>query len=211
MIRMSRLARLTALAVALTALAALVLHVQVGLMRHPQRPLSVELWRVGRYFTILTVAMVALFFGRAALSGRVAAAWAAGVMLWTAIVATVYHTLLARELSGLRLLADHMLHSIVPALVVGWWLAFAPKAGLRPAHALWWLVWPALYAAYALIRGEIDNRHPYFFIDPPLIGWPRVLLWLGLLGAVFWLAGRALVWLAARRTDRPPGAPLTGG
>lgn len=188
-------ARIAAALVAALALSALWLHLHVGLMRHPDRAVLSELWRIGRYFTILTTALVALSFAWIAVAGLPRAGWSAGLVLWTAIVGAVYHALLARELTGLRWLADLGLHTVVPLAVLLWWLAYAHKTGLGRRHALLWLIWPALYVTYALIRGEMDGRHPYFFVDPARIGWSGVALWCAGLGLVFWLAGLALVLL----------------
>ncbi|WP_168797886.1 Pr6Pr family membrane protein [Pacificoceanicola onchidii] len=197
-------ARLVAALIALTAAVTLATHINIGLTRHPDRTLFVELWRTGRYFTILTTFMVVVLFARVAFSGRLTQGWAAGIALWTAIVSIVYHALLARELSGLRLYVDHGMHTVIPIAVALWWLAFAQTSALRYTHSAWWLLWPGLYMGYALLRGEIDGRHPYFFLDPPLIGWPKVLMWIPTLALVFWVSGLGLIWLGRRiNRDRP--------
>lgn len=141
-------------------------------------------------------------FARFAVLGRAPPGWAAGLALWLATVGAVYHLLLAREMEGLAWWSDHGLHTAVPLAVTLWWLVYGPKAGLRPDHARLWLVWPVIYGAYALLRGEWDGRHPYFFLDPPMIGWPWVAACCLGLCAVFWMAGRALiacaVWIDRR-------------
>lgn len=201
---MSRSARLFALLLALLCWVVLVTHVRLGLARAPEASLLQELWRTGRYFTILTNGLTAVTMAAVALGWRVPAVWAAGLTLWMAIVGIVYHALLALDFDGLRWWTDQGLHTAVPIALFLWWLAFAPRAGLAWRHALWWIGWPGLYMLYALIRGEIDGRHPYFFIDPPKIGWGPVLLWIVALGVVFWLAGLVLVALAKSLSrDRP--------
>ena len=210
MIPPSPTARLLALAIALVAAGAVVLNSHLGLQRNPSNDWLAEAWRSGRYFTVLTTSMAALVFARVAVTGRLSPGWAGGITLWCAIVGIVYHALLARDLSGLRFWVDHAMHSAVPLAVAGWWLAFAPKEGLRWRHAAFWLGWPALYMAYALIRGEIDGRHPYFFLDPPRIGWAQVLIWIAALGLVFWLAGLGLVALGRRLSPARP-RPADGG
>ncbi|CUH78390.1 Pr6Pr family membrane protein [Tropicibacter naphthalenivorans] len=192
---MSMPARLSAACLAVLAWVTLVLYVQVGLDRRPDMTLAQELWRIGRYFTILTNALTAVTATAIAAGWRVNAVWATGLTLWMAIVGVVYHALLAREHEGLRWWTDQGLHTAIPLALLLWWAVFAPKAGLLWRHAALWLAWPGAYMAYALIRGEIDGRHPYFFIDPPLIGWPKVLMWIAILGGVFWLAGLGAVAL----------------
>ncbi|MFZ5964499.1 Pr6Pr family membrane protein [Thalassococcus sp. BH17M4-6] len=197
-------ARSFAALIALLAWAVLVMHVQVGLDRRPHWTLWQELWRTGRYFTILTNGLVAAALTAVAAGWRIPAGWAAGLTLWMGIVALVYHGILSRDLSGLRWWTDQGMHSAVPGALALWWWAFAPKMGLRRIHAVWWLGWPAFYLAYALLRGEVDGRHPYFFIDPPRIGWDQVALWILGLGVTFWLLGLGMVALARRlSSDRP--------
>lgn len=191
-------ARAVALLIACLAAVTVGMNSALGLARHPDLGIFGEAWRSGRYFTTLTTTLVAVAFFRLALTGRLSQGWAAGIALWCAIVGIVYHALLARDLSGLRYWIDHGMHTAVPLAVASWWLAFGFKDALRFRHAAYWLGWPGLYMAYALLRGEIDGRHPYFFIDPPRIGWPNVLVWIGILALVFWLAGLAQVWLAQR-------------
>ncbi|WP_425098078.1 Pr6Pr family membrane protein [Tropicibacter sp. S64] len=204
-------ARVLAALIALLAAASVVMNSYLGLLRHPDGGVLAEAWRSGRYFTILTTSIVALTFARVALTGRLSQGWAGGIALWCAIVGIVYHALLARELSGLRLWIDHGMHTAVPLGVAAWWLAFAAKDALNYRHALYWLGWPGLYMAYALLRGEVDGRHPYFFLDPPLIGWPKVLMWIPTLALVFWLAGMGQIWIAKRlsrgRPDRADAGP----
>ena len=179
-------------------------------VRFPDRDILTELWRQARYFTILTTLLVAVHFARIALTARASPVWSAALTYWIVIVGAVYHGLLARDLEGLRWWSDQALHTLVPITVVMWWLTTGPKAGLRYGHAVLWLVWPGLYMAYALIRGEIDGRHPYFFIDPPLIGWPEVILWCIGLGVVFWLFG-VLIVAATRRFSPTRLRPANGG
>ncbi|WP_353473693.1 Pr6Pr family membrane protein [Salipiger sp. H15] len=194
--------RLTALLIALLAIGALWLQVYVGLARRPEQTVLGEFWRLGRYFTILTNLMVAVTFGMIAAGHRAQTWWLAAITLWILIVAIVYHALLARPLDGLRWWSDMAVHTFVPIAVALWWLALAPKDGLLPRHALWWLLWPLVYVSYALIRGEFDGRHPYFFIDPHEVGWPGVGLWCLALGISFWLAGLGVVVLG-RLLSRP--------
>ncbi|MCT4371971.1 Pr6Pr family membrane protein [Yangia mangrovi] len=207
---MTQTHRLTALLIALLALGALWLQVYVGLARRPDHEVWQELWRLGRYFTILTNLMVAVTFAGIAAGHRSPPWWLAAVALWILIVAIVYHGLLARPLDGIRWWSDMAVHTFVPITVGLWWLALAPKDGLMPRHAVWWLLWPLIYVSYALIRGEFDGRHPYFFIDPHEVGWSGVGLWCVALGVSFWLGGLGVVALGrllSRPSPSADGAP----
>ncbi|WP_152451584.1 MULTISPECIES: Pr6Pr family membrane protein [unclassified Roseivivax] len=204
-------ARIFAALIAVLAFAAVALQLYVGLERRPDRTVLEEMWRMARFFTILTTLIVVARYGRIAVLGRASAGWTGAITLWAVIVGAVYHGLLARDLVGLRMVADQLLHSAVPLAVALWWLVFGPKAALRAAHAAWWLLWPAIYAAYALWRGTFVDRYPYFFVDPTRQGWDGVALWLAGLGAVFWIAGLGLValgrWLSRDRPRPDNAAP----
>ena len=211
---LSRPARLAAAGVALCAALAYGLELYDTFAQYPDRPLAVELWRQARYSTYLTALLILIAFARIAVTGRVSAGWAAGLTLWSVTVGTVYHGLLARDLTGLSWWADQGMHTLVPGAVALWWAGFAPKATLHLGHPRLWLAWPGVYAGYVLLRGEIDGRHPYFFIDPPLSGWPTVVLWCVGLTVMFWIAGVALVGLArvvssarGRRGNAAPADP----
>ncbi|MBO6776650.1 MAG: Pr6Pr family membrane protein [Marinibacterium sp.] len=202
--------RLPAAIVAIIAAGAFVFYLCEARTRFPDRDISTELWRQARYFTILTTLLVATGFTWIVLTARASPVWSTALAYWIAIVGVVYHGLLARDLQGLRWWSDQALHTIVPITVVIWWLTTGPKSGLQYWHAKLWLIWPALYMAYALLRGEIDGRHPYFFIDPPLIGWPKVILWCVGLGGVFWLFG-VLIIAMTRRFSPARLHPANGG
>ncbi len=194
--------RIAAALVGAIAFVSLAVDTGEALHRIPDRSLPDELWRRARFFTILTNLLAAISFFVAAATGRVRPAFMAALTLWTSLVGIVYHALLARDLSGLRLLTDHGMHTVTPIAVALWWLAFAPKSGLRPLMAAWWLIWPGGYVIYALVRGTLDGTYPYFFVDPVKTGWPMVGVWVAALALLFWLGGLLVIWLARRMDAR---------
>ena len=62
--------------------------------------------------------------------------------------ASLRFTMYVRRDADIALLRAHLatLHTALPALVLLWWAAYAPKRGLRPAMAFGWLVWPLAWA-----------------------------------------------------------------
>lgn len=62
-----------------------------------------------------------------------------------------------------------LMHYIVPIMFVLDWALFGPHA-VRWRDALLWVLYPLAYAAVMIPRGllfpAIDNRFPYFFVDP---------------------------------------------
>lgn len=190
------MSRLTAALVALIAAAAVTLNYLTGLgpFRDPQH-LWLVAWSQLRFFTVLTCILVAVTFARIARGWAPPPGVAGGLALWAAFVGLVYHVLLGRNLFGLDWWVDHLLHTATPVATLCWWLAFAPRAGLRPLHAVAWLGWPLAYVAYALGRGALDGQYPYFFVNPTEVGWGGVALWTLALGATFLAGGLALVSL----------------
>lgn len=193
-------ARCAALAVSLIALAGV--GAQLWITSAQTGSFAAGLWAEARFFTVLTNAMVVAAFAAMALPGRaLGAAWLGALTLWIAITGAVYHLMLASRnaFTGLAWWADHAQHSVVPVLVALWWLVFAPKAGLRPVHALGWLAWPLAYVVYALGRGALDGVYAYPFIDISALGyggvaWNAVELTVGFLfgGLALVGVGRAL-------------------
>jgi hypothetical protein len=172
---LSRGSRSFAAAVALTAIAALALQYRVALGA-PTRPAGVAVWWwLAGYFTILTNLGVALMMAATALGHRLSPRTLGGTVVSIVMVGLVYHAILARLWApqGLAWWADQGLHSAVPLLALGWWLGFGDKrVSLRDLP--FWLIWPAAYLAYALIRGALTGFWPYPFLDADQLGWPLV-------------------------------------
>jgi len=190
-------ARLFATLIAVVSVAGLVLQFVTYGIDHPGADALDTVWSLARFFTILTNALVAATFTLMALRGRMPGPlWMGGLTLWIAIVGVVYYALLANVVTGLNAVADRLVHMVTPLLTVAFWLCWAPKHGLSLASVARWLLWPLVYAGYALLRGQLDGFYPYFFIDPTRIGWDGVLRWSALLCAGFAIAGGLQVGIA---------------
>jgi len=176
-----------------------------------QREIAATLWILLRFFTVITNLTVAVTITRIALGGAVPPSLLGGVIIAILLVGVVYMTLLRGllELSGGALLADALLHRVSPVLAAFWWLVFAPHGRLRWRAAWWWALYPLAYFAYAIVRGRIDGRYPYPFIDVATIGLAQTLLNAIAIAVAFIVAGYGLVWLdrlLGRRRD-PSSAP----
>jgi hypothetical protein len=156
------------------------------------------------YFTILTNLLVcaALTMPLAAPGSATGRFFArsdvtAGVATSIVFVCLAYHFLLRNTWNpqGLQLVADVLLHYVVPALfLIYWWFNF-PKGALRWTYPLLWGLYPTVYLIYVLIRGRIIGSYPYGFIDPIAIGYQRTMInAVGLL-LVFIVLGLILVAL----------------
>ena len=149
-----------------------------------------------RFFTVITNLLVALTMSWVAAGRRVTPSWLGGVTLAILLVGIVYFTLLRGlvELSGGAVLADALLHKVVPALVALYWL-LPPHGGLRLRDPLLWTLYPLSYFGYALIRGAVEKRYPYPFIDVGRIGISQTLVNASLIAAAFLVGGLTLVAL----------------
>ncbi|MGH6852818.1 MAG: Pr6Pr family membrane protein, partial [Methylocella sp.] len=77
------------------------------------------------------------------------------LVVYIVVVGGVYAVLL-RNLwhpHGVQLLADIVLHDVIPLLYPLYWLAFSPKGSLRWSDPAWWSVYPVLYFLYSMLRG----------------------------------------------------------
>lgn len=167
------------------------------------------------YFTVLSNLFVALsatlpLVARASGPGR----WFGKPMVLgcatTAIllVGIVYHLLLRNAWApqGLQLLADYVLHYVVPIAALAYWVVYPPQARLDLLAPLVWCLYPAGYLIYALIRGAVLGSYPYHFIDVASLGYVQVSInGLGLLVA-FLLLGAFVVAIAAIRNRFRPVA-----
>lgn len=167
---------------------------------------GMAVWRLLGFFTILTNLLIALAMMARAF-GRWPRAWpderhALGTLAVSiALVGAVYHLVLAKLWNpvGLHWWSDQGLHTAVPVLFDLYWLVFAPKSGFRWSDAGRWMLYPSLYAAYALARGAVDGWYPYPFIDVGQLGYPAVLANVAGLAAVVGLGALGLVAYARWR------------
>lgn len=164
------------------------------------------LWILARFFTVLTNLVVAVTMSAIPTGRRVSPFVQGGVALAIMLVGAVYVTLLRglQELTGPALLADTILHYVVPAATAIYWLAFAPKIGLNWRHPFVWSVYPLAYFGYALLRGSVDGRYPYPFMNLDELGTARTLLNGASIALAFIIAGQLMVALARNvRKVRP--------
>ncbi len=165
------LSRLLAFGVLLLVLASL--RAQFDALPPPMADLDLlgKLWFMAGYFTILTNALVGLHMIAVVRKWQMPASQAAGMLVAILMVAAVYHLVLARlwAPTGLLWWADQGLHTAVPLATLLWWVVAAAK-DVTLADIPKWLIWPAVYGAYALIRGYATGFWPYPFLDGTTLG-----------------------------------------
>jgi hypothetical protein len=101
------------------------------------------------------------------------------------------------DLSGADLVADRLLHIVVPILVVIGWIAFGPRNRITTGDLGRFLIVPLAWFVYTLIRGAFVDWYPYPFVDVTEHGYPTVVLTALAIGAVL-----AVLALLCRLSDR---------
>jgi hypothetical protein len=99
------------------------------------------------------------------------------VTLYIAITGIVFALLLEGHQESLNTTVDwvdFVVHKPIPSLVVVDWLVDPARHRLRLWVAGAWLVYPAAWFAYTLIRGASTDWYPYPFVDVAEHGYGRV-------------------------------------
>ncbi len=80
------------------------------------------------------------------------------------------------DLDGADLLADKLLHLVVPLLAVAGWVLFGPRGRASRSDLVPFLVVPVGWLLCTLVRGALVDWYPYPFIDVGEHGYGVVLL-----------------------------------
>ncbi|WP_432722191.1 Pr6Pr family membrane protein [Jeongeupia wiesaeckerbachi] len=136
------------------------------------------------FFTNLSVLLLALVLSAALLGPH----WRLARWLWRpavraaslvyVLVVAIAYELLLRHLwapQGLEFVVDLLLHDILPAAYLCYWLGYAPVGTLRWRDAFRWLIYPVAYFGYVLISGWALSRYPYPFVNVASHGYGPVL------------------------------------
>jgi hypothetical protein len=94
------------------------------------------------------------------------------------ITGLVYHAVLRHlfDLESWALVADNLIHTVVPVMAVAGWLMFGPR-GLTSRRVKWLsVIFPVAWLAFTLIRGAFVHFYPYPFVDVSKIGYGRALV-----------------------------------
>jgi hypothetical protein len=186
---------------------ALALQLYLMLIQSPAGGMLTTVITFFSFFTIVTNTLVATVF-TAILFHSGWGRWfnrpsvQAATVVYIAIVGSIYGLLL-RHLwnpQGWQWVADVLLHNIIPAGYLAYWLLFAPRAGLRWKDALGWLLYPAVYLVWVLARGALTGLYPYPFVDVTLLGYGGVFVRAGIFLLVF--LGTGLLVVAVGRWTR---------
>ena len=120
------------------------------------------------------------------------------ILVYILTVGLTYNIILRSiwEPQGLQLIVDNLLHTIVPAVYLLFWILCVKKNDLKWRDILPWLIYPFVYLVYVLIRGAISGIYPYPFIDVTHIGYPRALINSVAVTGVILLLSLFFVWIS---------------
>jgi hypothetical protein len=164
--RMERGARIAGAVTAVVAWAAAALQLWLIVDKIGLGP---GLWRFLGFFTLLTNIGVATVATGVALGWPRIGGPRARLLAATSIVMVgLTYSIALRSIwnpTGLQKLTDFALHDLTPLMFMAVWI-LAPNGSLGRRDFAWALVPPALYAAYAMVRGAMDGWYAYWFLDP---------------------------------------------
>nr|WP_322625789.1 Pr6Pr family membrane protein [uncultured Flavobacterium sp.] len=144
----------------------------VIMLQTRQVELAESLIRFFSYFTILTNLAVALLFGLLALGKQFAYKWLTPVTVYILVVGLVYQVALRHvwHPQGLQKIVDELLHSVVPFMAVVYWGYCAGRLRFCWSNLVTYLIYPAVYCAYILVRGCFSGFYPYYFMNVSVLG-----------------------------------------
>lgn len=163
------------------------------------------------YFTILSNLLVALCTSVAVFRPQgtagaflTSAGVRSAVAVYIFIVGLVYNLVLRQiwNPTGWQWVVDNLLHVVVPVLYIAWWYFITPGKQLTWKNIPAWLIFPAIYLLYSLVRGSLTGWYPYPFVDAATKGYKTVAINAALVLLAFMLTGAGVVALnRARRRD----------
>lgn len=142
------------------------------------------------FFTILTNILVGLYFMSTVLGLKVFPfKWLSSKGSLTAITAFILivgivYQIALREVwkpTGLQLIVDELLHTIIPMYVLVFWCFNASRDELRLKPILYWLIYPVVFIIFILVRGHFSTYYPYPFLNVPEIGYGTTFLNVGII------------------------------
>jgi hypothetical protein len=92
----------------------------------------------------------------------------------------------------------------MPLVVAVDWLLDPPRARLTYRQGLTWVLVPAVWLVYTLVKGPIVGKYPYPFLDPANGGYGTVAIYVVAILAVMALVTVAAVWVANATRERGP-------
>ena len=92
-------------------------------------------------------------------------------VVYMAFVGIVFNTLLrGADLGDLKPWVNTVHHLVMPVAVVLDWLLWPPRSRISIRTTLLWMIFPAVYVIYSLVRGAATGFYAYPFFNPGVNG-----------------------------------------
>ena len=123
--------------------------------------------------------------------------------VYITVVGVIYNVVLASlwKPTGLQLVVDQLLHSVIPLLYVIYWILFVRRYRLEWKAMLPWTIFTIIYCVYTFLRGPVSRFYPYPFLDVSKLGYTQVFI--NIFGIVFAFLFVSAIFIAATRIIRP--------
>ncbi|MBS1729448.1 MAG: Pr6Pr family membrane protein [Bacteroidetes bacterium] len=184
------------------------------MLQNRQADLFETIIRFFCFFTILTNLLVALCFTAIAFNlhlffFKVLSKHSSLTALtaFILIVGLVYQFAL-RNLwnpTGLQFIVDELLHSMIPLLVLIYWIINVAKTKVEIKPVMCWLIYPILYIVIILVRGAISGFYPYPFLNITQIGYEKAFINIGLIFGIAFILLAILIGINKVFTSKMPG------
>ncbi len=160
------------------------------------------------YFTIASNVLVGIVGTLIALGRMRCHALFVAALVGISITGAVFHALLARlipQLSGAPALANALLHTAVPLMMIAGWLVTGPRGAFTRRSVLWSLIYPLGWLGATLIRGALAGYYPYPFLDVAALGYARMLANVAMIAALYVALAASLGVVDRGLAHRTPG------
>jgi hypothetical protein len=126
-----------------------------------------------------------------------------GSVVYMVFVGIVFNTLLVgADLGELRPWVNVVHHMVMPLAVIVDWVVWPPQSRIARKTAFMWMIFPAAYVVYSLIRGAITRFYAYPFFSPVANGgYGGVALYCGVMLLAFVCLALLVRWLANARVQ----------
>ncbi len=160
------------------------------------------------YFTVLSNVMAVLVLGALVLRPQLEreegfTTWRGAVTLYMGMTGLVYLTLLLPLETDVGISEpwiDWVIHGIGPIFLILDWALRRPNQPLKKSVLGLWVLFPAAYLVYTLVRGPSADWYPYPFLDPrPPHTYLEVAIGSAVVLGAILAIGTVLIWMAKRK------------
>lgn len=148
------------------------------------------------YFTIQSSILVALWFSLSIFNFNLRSSTVqSAIGLYVTVTMLIFFAFLMGRYPGISWVNSFGLHLILPlAYIFDWLVLNKSQKTASYKSSLSWLIFPVLYLAYSLIRGEITGWYPYYFLNASELG--------GTANLVFVISGLTVFFVAISQLVR---------